>query len=66
MTSSIELIIQPRAQRDIRNILQYTFDTWGSGQQETYRQVLDRAFERIQHFPDIGYPAYGKPSNIRE
>jgi plasmid stabilization system protein ParE len=63
MTSSIELIIQPRTQRDIRNTLQYTLDTWGSGQQETCRQVLDRAFERIQVFPDIGHPGDGKPSN---
>ncbi len=42
-----------------------TFDTWGSDQQEAYRRIIDRAFERIRAFPDIGHPAHGKPAGIR-
>lgn len=56
----------PRARVDVRDILQYTFDTWGSGQHDAYRKVLDSAFERLGAFPDIGHPAAGRPSNIRE
>jgi toxin ParE1/3/4 len=66
MTSSIEVIILPRARQDIRNILQYTFDTWGTGQREAYLDILERAFERLRVYPDIGHPAYGKPAGVRE
>jgi plasmid stabilization system protein ParE len=65
MTSSIELIVTPQADRDIRDILQFTFQTWGSGQEDRYRLVLLSALERIRMFPDIGHPAEGRPSTIR-
>jgi plasmid stabilization system protein ParE len=65
MTSSIEVIILPRARQDIRNILQYTFDTWGSAQRDAYRDILERAFERLRVYPDLGHPAYGKPVGVR-
>lgn len=66
MTSNIDVILLPRARQEVREILQYTFDSWGIGQHDAYRQVLDNAFERIGIFPDIGHPAGGQPSNIRE
>jgi toxin ParE1/3/4 len=65
MTSPIELIVTPQADRDIRDILQYTIQRWGSGQEDRYRQVLLSALERVRTFPDIGHPAEGRPSNIR-
>jgi len=66
MTSNIDVVLLPRAQWDVREILQYTFDTWGTGQYEAYRKVLDNAFERLGAFPEIGHPAAGRPSSIRE
>lgn len=66
MTSNIEVLLLPQAREDVRDILQYTFDTWGSGQRDAYRHVLERAYERLRAFPDIGHPAAGRPSNIRE
>lgn len=66
MTSPIRLDYAARALRDIRFILQYTEDTWGSQQEDLYRQILRDAFERIRDFPDIGHPVEGKPSNFRE
>ncbi len=66
MTSPIRLDYAARALRDLRFILQYTEDTWGSDQEEVYRQILQNAFERIRTFPEIGHPAEGRPPNIRE
>ncbi len=66
MTSRISLIVTPRAQRDRQSILQYTLTTWGSGQRDEYDEILDNAFDLIHHFPDIGHPAGGRPSSIRE
>ena len=53
---SIRLDYAARALRDLRFILQYTEDTWGSDQEEVYRQILQNAFERIRTFPEIGHP----------
>jgi plasmid stabilization system protein ParE len=66
MTSRIYLVITPRAQRDRREIFQYTLSKWGSGQRDTYDQILENGFDLIRHFPDIGHPVAGRPSNIRE
>ncbi len=54
MTSSIELRVSPRAERDIATILNYTRKTWGTGQEDTYALVIRNAFGRIQAFPKIG------------
>jgi len=66
MTSLIRLEYAAQALRDIRFILQYTEDMWGSDQEEAYRQLLRDAFVRIQSFPEIGHPAEGQASNVRE
>ena len=66
MTSPISVQVTPRAQGERQAILQYTVKTWGTGQGDIYDQILDDAFRLIQRFPDIGHPAYGRPSNIRE
>jgi len=54
MTSSIELRVSPRAERDIAAILNYTRKTWGTGQEDTYALIIRNAFGRIQAFPEIG------------
>jgi toxin ParE1/3/4 len=56
MTSRIELTFSLRAEANIRNILQYTLQTWGRGQKDAYQQRLEQAFLTIRDFPDIGYP----------
>lgn len=62
MTSSTELRLSLRAEANIRNILQYTLQTWGTGQRDAYQQRLGQAFLTIRDFPDIGYPvAAGSP-----
>jgi plasmid stabilization system protein ParE len=66
MTLPIDLIVTPRAQRDRRQILQYTLTTWGSGQRDAYDHILENGFDLIRRFPDIGHPAAGRPSNVRE
>lgn len=66
MTSSIDLVISPRAQRDRRGILLYTLKTWGIQQRDRYDQVLEDGFDLIRTHPDIGVAAPGRPSTIRE
>ena len=65
MTSSIDVIVMPRARSQIADILQYTLKQWGTGQRDSYEQILYAAFERLGAFPDLGHRADGKPSNIR-
>jgi plasmid stabilization system protein ParE len=61
MTSSIEVVISPAADRDIRQVLIYTDETWDTGQRDAYRQVLFDAFSRIAAFPETGRPAQHGP-----
>ena len=53
-----------RAEANIRNILQYTLQTWGPGQRDAYQQRLGQAFLTIRDFPDIGHPL-GADGRIR-
>jgi toxin ParE1/3/4 len=48
------LILSPRAQDDLSDILQYTLATWGEAQVLAYRAVLDEALRTIQRNPAIG------------
>ena len=66
MTSSIEVVVSPRAQRQFDLILAYTERQWGTGQRAAYREVLESAFRRIGDFPDIGRPAESGPAGLRE
>ena len=52
--SSTDLIIDPEAEQDIQDILQYTLDTWGDDQVEAYWSVIWDAFQRIRVFPEMG------------
>ena len=66
MTSSIELVVSPRAQCDREGILRYPRKTWGPEQRDRYDQILEDGFDRIRQFPDLGLAAPGKSSTIRE
>lgn len=66
MTSSIELTFSLRAEANIRDILQYTLQTWGTGQRDAYQKTLENAFQRIRAFPDLGRAAASSDPAIRE
>jgi toxin ParE1/3/4 len=51
------LILSPKAQQDIENILRYTGEQWGEKQIEIYRDKLTGALETI-----LGNPASGHGS----
>jgi plasmid stabilization system protein ParE len=66
MTSSIEVVVSPRALRQFERILDYTEQQWGSSQRAAYRKVLEDAIRRIGDFPGIGHPVEGGPPGLRE
>ena len=54
MRSSRRLRFTPEAKADLREILQYTRETWGQAQRDVYEAAIDRAFDRIVAFPELG------------
>jgi toxin ParE1/3/4 len=58
--SSTDLLISTQAQDDWRQILHYTWQTWGETQRDTYDEVIWNALEHIRRFPEIGHPAPGR------
>ena len=56
------LVLTPRAQRDLRNVLVYTHQQWGQAQRRVYRQRLFDAFAELLTFPELGpaRPEYGQ------
>ncbi len=56
----------PRSLADIRSILQYVEETWGTGLVDDYRDTLRKAFDLLTVYPDIGHRVSGKPDSHRE
>ena len=54
MTSSRRVELTRLAERDIRDILQYTLETWNEQQRDIYAEALTEGIQRIADFPDIG------------
>lgn len=54
MSSSHSLRLTLEASDDIRDILQYSLETWGPQQQDTYAASLDAALRTLADFPPIG------------
>ncbi len=52
----LELVIRPRARRDLKGIWKYTLKEWGSAQADKYLQNIDREIGGLPEFPDIGIP----------
>ncbi len=46
--------LTPAAQRDLSSIWDYTVESWGAGQAETYVLEIRGAIERIAELPDRG------------
>ncbi len=66
MMSGIDLVFSAEADEDIDSVLAYTFNTWGSAQEVTYRVILWNAFQRIQAFPEIGRQVSAERADLRE
>lgn len=49
------LRLSRQAERDIENILQYTYETYGERQRQIYADALHEAFEMITANPGLGH-----------
>ena len=54
MPSSRRLRLTPEAADDLRDLLQYSLETWGQRQRDTYRALIHRALRDLARFPDLG------------
>jgi toxin ParE1/3/4 len=50
----LELVVRPRARRDLKGIRQYTLRHWGSIQADKYLNDIDREIRALREFPDSG------------
>jgi toxin ParE1/3/4 len=48
------LTFKPRARSDVKDVLTYTREQWGTEQRRRYKSVLDRAFRELIDFPESG------------
>jgi len=49
-----EFRLSERAERDLGEVYEYSFRTFGEYQAEAYHAGLERTFDLIAHFPRIG------------
>lgn len=54
MPSSRRVRLTSEAQDDFRDILQYTRETWGVKQRDTYEARLKRGLRNLATFPEMG------------
>jgi toxin ParE1/3/4 len=57
----LRLVLAPQARIDLRDVLRYTDQQWGSKRRDTYRQQLFEGFEELTKYPNLGKerPEYG-------
>lgn len=60
-----KLVLSPRAQRDIVDILRYSGERWGGQQLQTYRRKLDEALQLIARNPEAGHGRDDLPATHR-
>jgi len=65
MPSLRQVNISEAAEQDIRDILQYTLETWGERQRQTYTAQLMAGIERIAGFPGIGHEIRARRPGVR-
>lgn len=65
MSSSRRVSVSASAERDIRDILQYTLETWGERQHRTYAAQLATGIERIAAFSGIGHEIHARRPEVR-
>ncbi|MEQ1704796.1 MAG: type II toxin-antitoxin system RelE/ParE family toxin [Rickettsiales bacterium] len=51
-----DIIIQPRAEMDLDDIWQFTFERWDATQANTYLEQLDLGFQQLAKNPKLGKP----------
>ena len=51
---SKEVVLSPRAEADVNNILLYTWQRWGEAQRDRYEATLDRAIAALAEYPEAG------------
>ncbi|MGH2560956.1 MAG: type II toxin-antitoxin system RelE/ParE family toxin [Thermomicrobiales bacterium] len=54
MPSSRRLRLTQEARDDLRDLLQYTFETWGRNQCDTYRALIRRTLRELAQYPGLG------------
>jgi toxin ParE1/3/4 len=59
------LVLSPKAERDIENILRYTGETWGERQLSVYRDEIARALEELRTKPRMGHLSVDLPDTHR-
>ena len=52
----LELLVRPRARRDLKEIWRYTVRQWGAAQADQYLYDLDREIQGLLKFPELGTP----------
>ena len=53
------IIYAPKARADIRKLLAYTHDTWGSKQVPIYAGQLEKALDHLCDYPESGHIEIG-------
>ncbi len=54
MPSDFRFELTPEALGDIRGLLASSLSTWGPEQSRRYQGALDRAFDNLTRFPNLG------------
>jgi len=54
MTNPSEYCLSSSAERDLRNVWIYTFETWGEEQADRYTQGLKNCCEKVVKNPSLG------------
>jgi len=49
----LELLVRPRARRDLKDIWRYTVQQWGAAQADQYLYDLDREIQGLLKFPEL-------------
>ena len=52
----LELVVRPRARRDLKEIWAHTVQQWGAAQADRYLQAIDREVQGLLKFPELGTP----------
>ena len=50
----LELVVRPRARRDLKGIWGYTVQQWGPKQADQYLYELDLEIQALLKFPELG------------
>ncbi len=54
MPSNLEIRLSALAESDLQEILQFTLESWGPLQRDTYASILNEALSQLSEFPWTG------------